>query len=115
MQQPGVNTPGLRQEAAERHVCGSAPAPRAPARPLVRLCGATWCRQELEDGGFRSLPGGRGRDESAAAHPPLGEATARAQGRGARGFGTRTGSGLLAAEGRDWGGSGVRAVRRSRR
>lgn len=38
--QPGVNTRGLRQEAAERHVCGSAPAPRTGASPL-RLRGAT--------------------------------------------------------------------------
>lgn len=57
------------------------------ARPSVR-CG-------LEDGGFRGLPGGWRRDASAAAHPPLGEVATRAQSCGERGFGTRTGSGLL--------------------
>ena len=49
----------------------------------------------LEDGGFRGLPGSWRRDASAAAHPPLGEVATRAQSCGERGFGTRTGSGLL--------------------
>lgn len=63
--------------------------------------GAAQRRLELEDGGFRGLPGGLLRDASAAAHLPLGEMAARGQGYGARGFGTRTGSELLAAAGRD--------------
>lgn len=44
----------------------------------LRKRGATWRRLELEDGGFCGLPGGQRRDSSAASHPPLGEATARA-------------------------------------